>query len=440
MNIRPEIAARQGELTAFRRDIHRHPETAFEEVRTAAMVAEKLESWGLDVYRGLGKTGVVGTLRAGDSNRAIGLRADMDALPVDELNAFDHRSVIDGKMHACGHDGHTTMLLGAARYLAETRRFDGTVYFIFQPAEENEGGGRVMVEEGLFERFPMDQVYGMHNWPGEPAGRFAVRPGPMMAAFDTFEITLTGRGAHAAMPHLGVDPVVCAAQVVQALQTITARNTDPQDAAVVSVTQIHGGDTWNVIPEEVVLRGTCRSFKPEVQDTIEARLRQIVESTAAAYGVASTVHYERRYPSVINTVAETEFAAQVAAEVAGAENVEREPVPSMGSEDFAFMLNKRPGCYIWLGNGPTDGGCLLHNPRYAGAYVLGRIRSGAQLQRLAPAAAPILPGVGWCRRHRGYASCWRADGAGFPRTRPRKYTLCGHRAAARPIRPGPVGG
>ncbi len=367
MPIINRIAEFHDDLKAWRRDIHAHPETAFEERRTAAVVAEKLESFGIEVHTGLATTGVVGVLHGGGENgngRAIGLRADLDALDIHERNDFDHVSVNPGKMHACGHDGHTTMLLGAARYLAETQRFDGTVYFIFQPAEENEGGGRVMVEEGLFERFPMESVYGMHNWPGEPAGKFAVRPGPMMAAFDIFEITLTGRGTHAAMPHLGVDPVVAAAQVVQALQTISARNTDPQDAVVVSVTQIHGGDTWNVIPEEVVLRGTCRSFKPEVQDATEARLRQIVESVAAAHGVASTVRYERRYPSVVNTVAETEFCARVAAEVAGAENVEREPVPSMGSEDFAFMLREKPGCYIWLGNGPTDGGCLLHNPHY----------------------------------------------------------------------------
>ena len=367
MPIINRIAEFHDDLKAWRRDIHAHPETAFEERRTAAVVAEALESFGIEVHAGLATTGVVGVLHGGGGNgngRAIGLRADLDALDIHERNDFDHVSVNPGKMHACGHDGHTTMLLGAARYLAETRRFDGTVYFIFQPAEENEGGGRVMVEEGLFERFPMESVYGMHNWPGEPAGTFAVRPGPMMAAFDIFEITLTGRGTHAAMPHLGVDPVVAAAQVVQTLQTITARNTDPQDAVVVSVTQIHGGDTWNVIPEEVVLRGTCRSFKPEVQDATEARLRQIAESTAAAYGVESTVRYERRYPSVINTVAETEFAAQVAAEVAGAENVERDPTPCMGSEDFAFLLQEKPGCYIWLGNGPTDGGCLLHNPHY----------------------------------------------------------------------------
>ena len=366
------IAEFHDDMKRWRRDIHAHPETAFEEERTAAIVAEKLESFGIEVHTGIATTGVVGVLHGGNGpdrddksgGRAVGLRADLDALDIHENNDFDHVSVNPGKMHACGHDGHTTMLLGAARYLAETRRFDGTIYFIFQPAEENEGGGRVMVEEGLFERFPMAAVYGLHNWPGAPAGTFAVRPGPMMAAFDIFEITLTGRGTHAAMPHLGIDPVVAAAQVVQALQSIAARNTDPLESAVVSVTQIHGGDTWNVIPEEVVLRGTCRSFKPEVQDANESRLRQIVEATAAAYGVTSEVDYQRRYPSVINTVHETAFAAAVAAEIAGADNVEHDPAPSMGSEDFAFLLQEKPGCYIWLGNGPSDGGCLLHNPHY----------------------------------------------------------------------------
>ncbi len=367
MPIINRIAEFHDDMQQWRRDIHAHPETAFEEERTAAIVAEKLESFGIETHTGIATTGVVGVLHGGNGTaggRAIGLRADLDALDIHENNDFDHVSVNPGKMHACGHDGHTTMLLGAARYLAETRRFDGTIYFIFQPAEENEGGGRVMVEEGLFERFPMEAVYGLHNWPGAPAGKFAVRPGPMMAAFDIFEITLTGRGTHAAMPHLGIDPVVAAAQVVQALQSITSRNTDPLESAVVSVTQIHGGDTWNVIPEQVVLRGTCRSFKPEVQDANEARLRQIVDATAQAYGVTSEVMYQLRYPSVINTVDETAFAAGVAAEVSGPDNVQHDPVPSMGSEDFAFLLKEKPGCYIWLGNGPSDGGCLLHNPNY----------------------------------------------------------------------------
>jgi amidohydrolase len=285
----------------------------------------------------------------------------MDALHVHEKNGFAHASQNRGKMHACGHDGHTTMLLGAARYLAETRNFAGTVHFIFQPAEENEGGGGRMVEEGLFEKFPVDSVFGMHNWPGLPVGEFVVRPGPMMAAFDLFEITVRGKGAHAAMPHQGVDPVVVAAQIVSALQTIASRNTHPLESAVVSVTQIHGGDTFNVLPDEVVLGGTTRSFKPEVQDLIEANLRRAAESTAAAYGASVAVRYERRYPPTVNAAAETELAAAVLGEVVGEAKVRRDALPSMGGEDFAFMLQKRPGSYIWIGNGES---ASLHNSSY----------------------------------------------------------------------------
>src|SRR5882724_2562139 len=272
------IASFHKDMTAWRRDIHSHPETAFEEVRTADVVAEKLKQFGIETHRGLAKTGVVGVLRSGTSRRAIGLRADMDALDVHETNNFDHKSTIPGKMHACGHDGHTVMLLGAAKYLAETRNFDGTVHFIFQPAEENEGGGRVMVEEGLFEKFPVESVYGMHNWPGLKAGQFAVCPGPMMACSDSFEIIVTGKGAHGAMPHLGIDPIVVAAQIVTALQTIVSRNAHPLESAVVTVTQFHAGDTWNVIPEEVMLRGTARYFRPMVQDLIEQRMHVLADS------------------------------------------------------------------------------------------------------------------------------------------------------------------
>jgi len=366
MPIINRIAEFHDDMTEWRHDLHAHPETAFEERRTSAFVAAKLREFGLDaVDEGLAGTGVVGTLKGRrPGSRAIGLRADMDALPIAEKNDFAHRSTHDGKMHACGHDGHTTMLLGAARYLAETRNFAGTVHFIFQPAEENEGGGRVMVEQGLFEKFPVEAVYGMHNFPGIPVGKFAVKPGPMMAAFDIFEITVTGRGAHAAMPHEGIDPVVVAAEIVGALQTIASRATDPADAVVVSVTQIHGGDAWNVIPEQVVLRGTTRSFRPEVQESVEPAIRRIAEGIAAAHGARVALRYERRYPPTVNSAAEAEQAARIAAEIAGEANVDRAPVPCMGAEDFAFMLQKKPGAYVWLGNGDGAGGCMLHNPRY----------------------------------------------------------------------------
>ena len=358
-----QIEERQQQMTAWRRHLHAHPELAYEEHLTAAFVADRLAEFGIEVHRGLAGTGVVGTLRAGDGP-AIGLRADMDGLPIPEANDFSHRSTHAGRMHACGHDGHTVMLLGAARYLAETRRFRGTVQFIFQPAEENEGGARKMVEEGLFEKFPVRSVFGMHNWPGQPAGRMAMRPGPMMAAFDIFEITVTGKGGHAAMPHLCKDPVLAASAIVTALQTVTSRTIDPLDAAVVSVTQFHAGDTWNVIPERAVLRGTTRALRPRVQDTVEAAVHRIAEGIAATHGVGAQVHYERRYPPTINDPAETERAASAAVLVAGEDNVERDPAPSMGSEDFAFMLREKPGCYVWIGNGPGEGGCGLHNPRY----------------------------------------------------------------------------
>jgi hippurate hydrolase len=366
MPIINRIAEFHRDMTEWRHDLHAHPEMAFEERRTSAFVAAKLREFGLDaVDEGLAGTGVVGTLRGRrPGSRAIGLRADMDALPIEEKNDFAHCSTHDGTMHACGHDGHTTMLLGAARYLAETRNFAGTIHFIFQPAEENEGGGRVMVEQGLFEKFPVEAVYGMHNMPGLATGHFAVKPGPMMAASDIFEITITGRGAHAAMPHQGIDPIVVAAAMVGALQTIASRTTDPADATVVTVTQIHGGDAWNVIPETVVLRGTTRSFRPDIQDTIEAAIRRIAEGVAQAHGASAAVRYERRYPPTINTAAEADHAARIAAEVAGDANVDRAPVPLMGAEDFAFMLQKRPGAYVWLGNGDGAGGCMLHNPRY----------------------------------------------------------------------------
>jgi hippurate hydrolase len=369
MPIHPEVEKLQDEMTAWRHDIHARPETAFEEVETAAFVAERLNGFGLDeVHTGIAKTGVVGVIHgtgnAPDEGRAIGLRADMDALHIEELNDLPYRSQNPGKMHACGHDGHTTMLLGAAKHLARTRNFAGTVYVIFQPAEENEGGGRAMVEEGLFERFPMRSVFGMHNWPGLELGRMAVREGPMLAAFDLFEIIVSGKGAHAAMPHLGTDPIVAGAQLVQTLQTIVSRATDPLDSAVVSVTQFHGGDTWNVIPERASLRGTCRSFRPEVRDLIEERLRLTADAVSKAAGASAEVRYERRYPATINSAPETAEAAEAASEVVGEANLERNPSPTMGSEDFAFMLEAKAGCYILLGNGPGTGGCMLHNPHY----------------------------------------------------------------------------
>ncbi|MCH9011526.1 MAG: amidohydrolase [Proteobacteria bacterium] len=372
MPIINRIAEFHDDMTAWRRSLHAQPETAFEERLTADFVADKLGGWGIEVHRGLAETGVVGVLHGtggdgtGGNGRTVGLRADLDALHIHELNDFAHRSTIDGKMHACGHDGHTTMLLGAARYLAETRNFDGTVYFIFQPAEENEGGARVMVEEGLFERFPAEAVYGMHNMPGLATGRVGLRAGPAMAAFDIFEITVTGDGTHAAMPHLGNDPVVIAAQIVGALQTIVSRRADPIDSVVVSVTQFHAGDTWNVIPEQAVLRGTARCFKPEVRDLIEAEIQKIAEGICAAHGATMAFRYERRYPALVNTERETGIAAGVAAQVVGEDKVALGAPPLMGSEDFAYMLESRPGCYIWLGNGEAGGpgGCNVHNPRY----------------------------------------------------------------------------
>ena len=352
-----------GEMAEWRHDIHAHPETAFEEQRTSSLVAKQLESFGLSVHRGLGRTGVVGTLSAGSGRRAIGLRADMDALHIHEQNAFGHRSQHEGKMHACGHDGHTAMLLGAAKYLAQTRNFDGTVHFIFQPAEENEGGGREMVEQGLFEKFPCESVYGMHNWPGMPVGQFGVRAGATMASFDIFEIELTGRGSHAALPHTGIDPVVAASALVQALQTITSRNVDPIESAVVSVTQIHAGDTWNVIPDAAIVRGTARAFSAEVRDLLERRLREICAGIASAHGTQVKVRYERRYPPLINAARETEICASVLQAMVGKDKVLQVP-PVMGSEDFAFMLQAKAGCYVFVGNGPGEGGCMLHNPHY----------------------------------------------------------------------------
>ena len=368
MNVNSRLTEWHPEMTAWRRELHAHPQTAFEETFASELIASKLQAWGIETHRGLAKTGVVGVIRGKQTGNArlrnIGLRADIDALDIEEQNDVPHRSQNPGKMHACGHDGHTTMLLGAARYLAESRNFAGTINVIFQPAEENEGGGRVMVEEGLFNQFPCDAVFGMHNWPGMPVGHFGVRSGPIMAAFDVFEIIVRGHGTHAAMPHLGIDPIVTAAQIVTALQTIASRNTNPIDQIVLSITQFHGGDTWNVIPTEVKLRGTVRTFRSEVQDMAEAHMRRIVSGIATSLGASAELHYDRRYPATVNTLQETQWAAEAAADVVGQQHVDTNVAPCMGGEDFSFLLQERPGCYLWAGNGPSENGRVLHNPRY----------------------------------------------------------------------------
>jgi len=355
------------ELAAIRRDIHAHPELAFNELRTAELVARELTRYGLEVHCGLAGTGVIGVLRKGSGTRAIGLRADMDALPLQEKNDFPHRSRDPGRMHACGHDGHTTILLGAARYLAEHRDdldFDGTVYFIFQPAEESEGGAAVMIADGLFDRFPMEAVFGLHNWPGIPVGEMAVRPGPVMAGTCTFEVSVRGHGCHAAMPHQGVDTLVVSSQLVLALQTVVARNLHPCESAVVSVTQIHAGEAWNIIPDDAVLRGTIRSFNAETQELVERAVERLCTGIASAFGAQISVRFDHRYPPTVNSVAQSEVCRQVATALLGPDKVRTNELPSMGAEDFAYMLREKPGCYVWLGNGPGTGGCTLHNPHY----------------------------------------------------------------------------
>jgi hippurate hydrolase len=364
MPIIPEVLDSLDELTEIRRDIHAHPELGFEEERTADIVAAKLKEYGCEVHRGLATTGVVGTIRRGNSLRAIGLRADMDCLPMQELNEFAHRSTHDGKMHACGHDGHTTMLLGAAKYLAKTRNFDGTVHFIFQPGEEGHGGGRVMVEQGLFEKFPCDAVFAMHNRPGMPVGNMGTRPGPLLAATDRFDLKIKGRGTHAAHPHSGNDPFVIAAQIVLAFQTIVARNVDPVDSAVVTVGFMKGGSAYNVIPDEVQIGGTVRTFRPETQDMVERRMGEIARGTAAAFGAETEFSFRHGYPPTINHEEEAYFAADVAAEVCGEAHVSRTVPPTLGGEDFSYMLQAVPGAMLWLGNGPGEGGCFLHNTKY----------------------------------------------------------------------------
>ncbi|CAE6753671.1 Hippurate hydrolase [Paraburkholderia nemoris] len=372
MNLIDDILSRAAEIQTIRRDIHAHPEVGYDVVRTSELVAAKLEHWGLDVTRSVGRTGVVATLKRGTSARAIGLRADMDALPMQESNEFAHRSTIAGAMHACGHDGHTAMLLGAAQYLAADNGFDGTVQFIFQPAEEAGAGAQAMIDDGLFERFPVDAVFGVHNWPGIAAGNFGVRPGPIMASTSLFKITLRGAGCHGAMPHLGRDPVIAAAQLVTSLQSILTRNKNPIEAAALSVTQVHAGEAQNVVPTEAWLGGTVRTFSDETLDLIEDRLRAISSATALAFGCECDVVFDRNYPPTVNDATQTALAVEVMRELVGDGNVNASVDPTMAAEDFAFMLRAKPGCYAFLGNGSGDhrtpghgaGPCLLHNSSY----------------------------------------------------------------------------
>jgi hippurate hydrolase len=352
-------------IAQLRRDIHAHPELAFEENRTSALVADYLRNLGLEVHTDIANTGVVAVLRAGNSKRCIGLRADMDALPLEELNHFPHRSRQPGKMHACGHDGHTAMLLGAADVLSKTPQLlDGTVVFIFQPAEEHEGGGQRMVEEGLFQRFPMDMVFGLHNWPGLPEGSIAVHQGPVMAGADRFSITITGRGGHAAMPHQAVDVVLAGSALVQALQSLVSRNTDPLDSTVLSVTRFEAGFADNVLPETAKLGGTVRTFRPDLQAAMETGMRRICTGIEATYGVGIDLDYERGYPPTINAEEASFICREVARQVAAGGEVLTQLRPSMGAEDFAYLAREVPGCYVWLGNGPGEGGCMLHSPHY----------------------------------------------------------------------------
>ncbi|GDX81469.1 hydrolase [Deltaproteobacteria bacterium] len=371
MQLIDSIRADAPDMAAIRRDLHAHPELGFEELRTSDIVAARLTEWGIPIHRGLGRTGVVGILQNGTSTRAIGLRADMDALPMTEHNEFAHRSVVPGRMHACGHDGHTTMLLAAARHLAAHRNFDGTVYLIFQPAEEGGGGAREMVADGLFERFPMQAIFGAHNWPGLEVGVIGVNPGAMAASSNEFHITLRGKGSHAAMPNLGVDPVPLACQLVLAFQTIVTRNLRPIDPAVISVTMIHAGEATNVVPDSVTLQGTVRTFSSAVLDTIETRMRELTEHSALAYGATCEFSFKRNYPPTVNHPAESEFVRTTLAGVVGAERVIHFE-PTMGAEDFSYFLLEKPGCYFIIGNGQGDhrhaghglGPCMLHNPSY----------------------------------------------------------------------------
>jgi hippurate hydrolase len=365
MPIVNRIADLHGEITEWRRDLHAHPELMYDVHRTAASVADKLKAFGCDeVVPGFGRTGVVGVIRgrkAGPPGKVIGLRADMDALPIEEETGLPYKSTVPGKMHACGHDGHTAMLLGAARYLSETRNFAGTAVVIFQPAEEGGAGGKAMVDDGLMDRFGIGEVYGMHNYPGMPVGSFGIRNGPIMAAADFVDIDIEGVGSHAARPHLGIDTVLVGAQIINNIQTIVARNVDPLKSAVVSICMFEAGNADNVLPQTVRLRGTARSFDPEVRDLLEKRLQQVVEGTGAAHGATAKLTYRRNYPVLRNHERQTGFAADVAQGVAGVDHVDTDLPPMMGAEDFSFMLNARPGAFIFIGNGESAG---LHHPRY----------------------------------------------------------------------------
>ena len=374
MKVIDSIVADAAAIAAVRRDIHAHPELCFEELRTADLVAQNLAEWGIPIHRGLGTTGVVGIVHGRDGGacgRAIGLRADMDALPMQEFNTFDHASQHPGKMHACGHDGHTAMLLAAAQHLAQHRDFDGTVYLIFQPAEEGGGGAREMIKDGLFERFPMEAVFGLHNWPGMAVGQFAVSRGPVMASTSEFKITIRGKGGHAAMPHTGIDPVPIACQMVQSFQTIISRNKKPVDAGVISVTMIHAGEATNVVPDSCELQGTVRTFTLEVLDLIEQRMRQIAQHACAAHDAQCEFAFVRNYPPTVNAPAEAAFARKVMASIVGEANVLAQE-PTMGAEDFSYMLQALPGAYCFIANGDGDhramghggGPCTLHNPSY----------------------------------------------------------------------------
>jgi amidohydrolase len=371
MQLIESILADAAAIATIRRDIHAHPELCFEEVRTADVIAKALTEWGIPIHRSLGKTGVVGIVKNGTSNRAVGLRADIDALPMTEHNQFAHASTHPGKMHACGHDGHTAMLLAAARHLARHRNFDGTVYLVFQPAEEGGGGAREMMKDGLFEQFPMEAIFGAHNWPGMPVGQFALKSGGMLASSNEFRIVIRGKGSHAALPHNGIDPVPIACQMVQGFQTIITRNRRPVDPGVISVTMIHAGEATNVVPDSCELQGTVRTFTFELLDLIEQRMKEVAEHTCAAFGATCEFSFTRNYPPTINHVKETEFTRRVLGTVVGPENV-LDFEPTMGAEDFSFFLQAKPGCYFMIGNGDgahREGGhglgpCMLHNPSY----------------------------------------------------------------------------